>query len=212
MPSPMNFMSAVALSYLATVNAFAARGMRHGSGVCTGIATPISPFSSAVTAAPNDSAEGLKAESNSMPWEDRAEAIFSRDKRPVVLFDGVCNLCNGGVNFVLDWDIRDQLRFCALQSESGRALLQRSGKKPSDISSIVLVDEKTAYFRSDAILGIADRLAIPFPVLSMVAGTVPRFGRDLFYNQIAKNRYNFFGKSNVCRLSDDRFESKFISD
>lgn len=61
---------------------------------------------------------------------------FADDKRPVILFDGVCNMCNAGVNFVLDWDPEGKVRMAALQSEAGRALLQRSGRSADDISSI----------------------------------------------------------------------------
>jgi predicted DCC family thiol-disulfide oxidoreductase YuxK len=67
------------------------------------------------------------------------DEYFQADSRPVILFDGVCNLCNGGVNFMLDWDRRGEFRLAALQSPAGRKLLQRSGRSPDDISSIVLV-------------------------------------------------------------------------
>jgi hypothetical protein len=69
------------------------------------------------------------------------EYFTDLDRRPVILFDGVCNMCNGGVNFVLDWDPAGKVRFCALQSDAGRALLQRCGRSADDISSIVLVEE-----------------------------------------------------------------------
>jgi len=68
-----------------------------------------------------------------------AKRVFETDERPIILYDGVCNLCNGGVNFMLDWDSpneeRGNFRFAALQSEVGKALLQRSGRRPDDIST-----------------------------------------------------------------------------
>jgi hypothetical protein len=68
-----------------------------------------------------------------------AKRVFETDKRPIILYDGICNLCNGGVNFMLDWDSpneeRGNFRFAALQSEVGKALLQRSGRRPDDVST-----------------------------------------------------------------------------
>ena len=67
-----------------------------------------------------------------------AKTVFETDDRPIILYDGICNLCNGGVNFMLDWDSpnekRGNFRFAALQSEVGKALLQRSGRRPDDVS------------------------------------------------------------------------------
>lgn len=70
---------------------------------------------------------------------DDGDEYFATDKRPIILFDGVCNLCNGGVNLALDLDPPGNLRFAALQSDAGRSLLKRAGRDPNDISSIVLV-------------------------------------------------------------------------
>ncbi|GAQ91675.1 hypothetical protein KFL_008320040 [Klebsormidium nitens] len=87
---------------------------------------------------------------------------FAADKRPIILFDGVCNFCNGGVNFMLDNDPQGKLRFAALQSDAGRALLQRAGRAPEDISSIVLIEPDRSYTHSEAILRIAQYLPEPF--------------------------------------------------
>mmetsp|Transcript_35528 Transcript_35528/g.59887 ORF Transcript_35528/g.59887 Transcript_35528/m.59887 type:complete len:224 (+) Transcript_35528:111-782(+) len=137
---------------------------------------------------------------------------FQDDTRPIILFDGVCNMCNGGVNFVLDFDRspKGKLRFAALQSDAGRALLARCGRSPDDISSIVLVEENGCSIKSDAILKIGEYLMLPFPVAAVFAMQAPLFFRDGVYDQIADNRYNMFGKSNSCRLSDGRFEERFV--
>ena len=129
----------------------------------------------------HERALGLCAETTaaSIPWRIRAQDVFRKDKRPVILFDGVCNMCNGGVNFALDWDVTGEFRFAALQSETGRALLQRSGRQPDDISSIVLVEEYKACFKSDAVLRIAKNLRAPFPVA--VSG--PRFLEVQYVNR-----------------------------
>ncbi|KAG8467012.1 hypothetical protein KFE25_000328 [Diacronema lutheri] len=150
-----------------------------------------------------------------------AEAVFAEDKRPVILFDGVCALCNGGVDFMLRWDRPNELdgayRFAALQSDVGRALLARSGRQPDDLSSIVLVmPNGEARTKSEAILSIGSRcgggtpLEALFPLASFLGSALPRPLRDGLYEQVASNRYKWFGHSDECRLSDERFSARFI--
>jgi hypothetical protein len=81
------------------------------------------------------------------------QKVFQDDNRPIILFDGVCNLCNSAVNLALDWDPKGKLRFSALQSNVGRSLLQAHGRKADDISSIVFVTAGGAFIKSDAIFG-----------------------------------------------------------
>lgn len=137
--------------------------------------------------------------------------VFSKDKRPVILFDGVCNFCNTGVNLVLSLDDRECFRFAALQSNTGRALLKRCNRDPSDISSMVVVEEDAFHLRSDAALKIAERLKIPFPLFSTLLSVVPKEARDRSYDWIAENRYNFFGKRDECRISDRKNYERFMS-
>ena len=104
-----------------------------------------SASSSATRAASDDDADLL------LDTDPRGDRYFDAgDARPVILFDGVCNLCNGGVNLALDLDPPGELRFAALQSSAGRALLRRSGRDASDISSIVLVERDRSYVKSGA--------------------------------------------------------------
>ncbi|OAE25664.1 hypothetical protein AXG93_4368s1240 [Marchantia polymorpha subsp. ruderalis] len=152
--------------------------------------------------------------SSSSPLGDlkaKGDAYFATDTRPIILFDGVCNMCNGAVNFMLDNDAEGKVRFAALQSEAGRALLARSGRSPDDISSVVLVDQERAYIKSDAILNTLRYLQFPFPPVAMAASIVPLFLRDVVYDQVADNRYSVFGRTIACRLSDSRFEERFLS-
>ncbi|KAG6545258.1 hypothetical protein Mapa_013371 [Marchantia paleacea] len=152
--------------------------------------------------------------SSSSPLEDlkaRGDAYFAADTRPIILFDGVCNMCNGAVNFILDNDTEGKVRFAALQSEAGRALLARSGRSPDDISSVVLVDKEGAYIKSEAVLNTLRYLEFPFPPVAMAASIVPLFIRDVVYDQVADNRYSVFGRTIACRLSDSRFEERFVS-
>lgn len=127
-----------------------------------------------------------------------SDSFFADDFRPIMLFDGVCNLCNGGVKFVHDNDTKKNIRFEALQSEAGRKLLIRSGRSPDDISSVVLVEKDRSSIKSEAVLRILTYLDLPFPQLSAFLHLFPLFLRDIAYDNIANNRYAIFGKSNSC--------------
>ncbi|KAI8471652.1 MAG: hypothetical protein J3K34DRAFT_227810 [Monoraphidium minutum] len=138
---------------------------------------------------------------------------FASDKRPIILFDGVCNLCNTGVNIVLDFDKDGAFRMAALQSAAGRRLLARSGRSPDDISSIVLVEERRAFVKSEAVRRIGAALGVPFPLLAALVAPVPLPLRDFLYDQVAANRYDLFGRTPACRLGDaGAFAGRFISD
>lgn len=126
--------------------------------------------------------------------------FFEQDSRPIMLFDGVCNLCNGGVKFVRDNDRERRIRFEALQSEAGKNLLRRAGRAPDDISSVVLVEKERSYIKSDAVLRIMEYINIPFPQLAFFLKFVPIFLRDFAYDNVANNRYAFFGRSDSCDI------------
>ncbi|GAX79384.1 hypothetical protein CEUSTIGMA_g6826.t1 [Chlamydomonas eustigma] len=146
--------------------------------------------------------------STSYPADD-----FANDRRPVILYDGVCNLCNGAVNLMLDLDPRGEFRMAALQSPAGRRLLQTCGRQPDDISSIVVVERGGKHhIKSDAILRIAQGLSNPFPLFALFGVPVPPFLRDSLYDLVADNRYSILGKRDVCRLKDDRFSERFIAE
>eukprot|EP01082_Thalassiosira_pseudonana_P016130 g13915.t1 g13915 contig9:726886-727607(-) len=146
------------------------------------------------------------------------QKVFEEDNRPIILFDGVCNMCNSAVNLALDWDPRGQLRFAALQSNVGRALLQAHGRKADDISSIVFVTPKGAYIKSDAILGITQELnplpMLPLRPLALVGQwVVPQILRDAIYDTVADNRYSVMGKRDECRFdADGEFDDRFVDD
>jgi len=136
----------------------------------------------------------------------------STDK--VILFDGVCNLCNWSVNFVLDHDIEEKFRFAALQSETGHALLRKSRRDPHDLSTMVLVEGGVVYDESDAVLRIGQQLNLPgnLQVAALAARLViPKPIRDFVTTEIiSKNRIEWFGMSGQCRLMDDELESRFL--
>ena len=129
----------------------------------------------------------------------------------ILLFDGVCNACNASVNFVLRHDRNDRFRFCALQSASGKALLNQHGKDPEALDTLVLIEGEKVYLRSSAALRILRHLPGMWPLLyGFIA--VPPFLRDAVYKLIARNRYKWFGKRTACRVPDAATRLKFIGD
>jgi predicted DCC family thiol-disulfide oxidoreductase YuxK len=128
---------------------------------------------------------------------------------PVILFDGVCNLCNASVNFVIDRDPHAVFRFGALQSEEGRHLLAERGVDEEWLDSIVLIEGDRVYTASDAALRIASRMPFPWSLLR-VFRILPRPLRDAVYNWIARNRYRWFGKQESCRVPTPDLRARFI--
>lgn len=129
----------------------------------------------------------------------------------VVIFDGVCAMCNSGVDFVMRNDSSQQFKFAALQSETGIALAEKFDC-PTDLSTMVYLEGDSAYVRSDAMLRIARRLgwymALPAELGLLL---VPRRLRDFVYTDIiAKNRYTVFGKRNECRFVEPGEEHRFL--
>ena len=132
-------------------------------------------------------------------------------EHPVVLFDGVCNLCNGSVNFAIDRDPGARLRFAALQSDAARRIFERLGRAmpAGDPASIVLVDRDRLYEGSGAILRIARYLRGAWPMLAALL-VVPRPLRDAVYRWGAARRYRWFGKSDTCRIPTPDLRARFL--
>ncbi|KAJ8553633.1 hypothetical protein K7X08_024311 [Anisodus acutangulus] len=154
------------------------------------------PFATLSTP-PNTSSSSRQA---AVDWVKETASFFSLDNRPIMLFDGVCNLCNGGVKFVRDNDSKRRIRYEALQSEAGQNLLRRSGRAPDDISSVVLVEKDRSYVKSEAVLKIMEYINLPFPQLAFFLHFVPLFIRDFAYDNVANNRYALFGRSESCEI------------
>jgi predicted DCC family thiol-disulfide oxidoreductase YuxK len=129
---------------------------------------------------------------------------------PVLLFDGVCNLCNAGVAFIVRRDPRGRFRFAPLQSEVARRLLQAAGVDADDVpDSMIVVEEGRVYDRSAAALRIARALRWPWPALSAL-WLVPRPVRDWLYRLIARNRYRWFGRRDQCMTPTPELEARFL--
>lgn len=127
----------------------------------------------------------------------------------IILFDGVCNLCNASINFIIDRDPQSHFRFAALQSEAGQALLERYNQKNSDFDSIVLLKDGRIYQKSDAALEIARGMNGLWSWL-YVFKILPRFLRNALYDFIARNRYRWFGRMDACRIPTPELRARFL--
>ena len=128
---------------------------------------------------------------------------------PVVLFDGVCNLCNGAVQFIIKRDRNAKFRFAALQSEIAHQILQQTELKASDLSTIIVVKGARVFIKSDAALEIARHLDGLWPALFSLK-ILPQFVRDRVYDWIARNRYRWFGKKDECMIPTPELRQRFL--
>lgn len=128
----------------------------------------------------------------------------------IVLFDGVCNFCNGAVNFIIKHDVAKRFTFAPLQSASGQELRAKF-EIGDDIDSIILVEDDRAFLHSTAGLRIAKGLG---GIWSLAYGfiIVPAFIRDYCYKLFAKNRYRLFGKKDVCMMPTPDIRERFLSE
>jgi predicted DCC family thiol-disulfide oxidoreductase YuxK len=128
----------------------------------------------------------------------------------IVLFDGVCNFCNGSVRFIIKRDKKDLYRFASLQSELGEKLTEERGIDTDQIDSIILIQPGEAYhIKSDAALEIAKNLSGFYPVLGIFQ-YLPTGFRNFFYDFVARNRYKWFGKKENCPMPSKDEREKFL--
>jgi predicted DCC family thiol-disulfide oxidoreductase YuxK len=134
---------------------------------------------------------------------------------PILLYDGVCGLCNRFVQFVLKRDARDQFRFASLQSDFAATILRRHGRDPRDLDTLYLVtgyeqpNEQVAA-RSDAVISILRQLGGFWGTLAAALQVLPRWLRDWKYSLIARIRYRAFGKYEACPLPEQKHRHKFL--
>ena len=127
----------------------------------------------------------------------------------VVLFDGVCNLCNGAVQFIISRDPKGYFNYAALQSEAGQRLLEVYHHSRTEINTIILIQNGKRYTKSTAALLVARRLTSLWPLLSVFI-VIPRFLRDPIYDYIARNRYKWFGQKAECRIPTAEIKLRFL--
>jgi len=131
-------------------------------------------------------------------------------EHPIVLFDGVCHLCEGAVRFAIRRDPGARLRFAPLQSPLGRALLARHGLDPDALDAVVLVDGDGAHQRSTAALRIAAGLRAPWRWLAPPLLLVPRGLRDAVYGWVARRRHRWFGRRAECLVPTPELRARFL--
>lgn len=130
--------------------------------------------------------------------------------QPIILFDGVCNLCNGAVQFVIRRDAKGMFKFASLQSEAGQRLLHDFNLPADNFNSFVLIEDGNVFTRSTAALKVAKALSGAIKLLYGFI-IVPAFIRNGVYNIIAKNRYKWFGERNHCMIPTPALQSRFLN-
>ncbi len=146
----------------------------------------------------------LEAESLESPTGETPQTGKS-----VVLFDGVCNLCNSAVNFLLDIDQHQRLHFASLQSTFGQAVLAGQGMDQRDLDTFVFLVNNQVFTRSRAALEVLRAVGGVWQ-LAYCLIIVPPFIRDGIYKWVAKNRYRWFGKQETCRLPTPLLKARFL--
>ena len=132
------------------------------------------------------------------------------EQRKIILFDGVCNLCNGSVMFILQREKKPVFQFASIQSEAGQKLLQWCGLSKDYDQAIILIDQGNVYLGSTAALKLGQTLKFPWSFLSSLGFLVPGYIRDWVYKQIAINRYQWFGRRDVCMVPTDRLQTRLL--
>jgi predicted DCC family thiol-disulfide oxidoreductase YuxK len=130
--------------------------------------------------------------------------------KKIILFDGLCNLCDGAVKFIIEHDKKDVFRFASLQSDFGKKLVAERGLDPEAIDSVMLIEPGVVYYRkSTAALEISRHLSGGYSLLKNFLG-LPEGFRDMVYDLIAKNRYKWFGKKESCMIPTPELKAKFL--
>jgi predicted DCC family thiol-disulfide oxidoreductase YuxK len=144
-----------------------------------------------------------------IPPPDEVESRAIIETGPLVLFDGVCNLCSWSVQFLAPRDRDGRLWFAAVQSETGQAVLARSGLPTDRFDSFVLLDAKQLYFKSNAFFRLVRYMTWPWPVLA-VGRLLPRPVADWLYDRVARHRYRLFGRKDVCMMPSADLARRFL--
>ena len=130
--------------------------------------------------------------------------------KKLVIFDGVCNLCNNAVKHIIKYDKKNKFMFTALQSSAGQLFIKRLNIDTTKIDSIILyTPQKNITYKSNAVIKIAYNLGFPHNIM-VIFLIIPPFLRNWLYDYIAKNRYQWFGKKESCMLPTPNIISKFL--
>lgn len=135
--------------------------------------------------------------------------LDNHKNHPILLFDGVCNLCNGFVQFLIKRDSKGLFHYTALQSNAGQQLQKMHGINPENIDTVILIHQDKVYTHSDVALYIAKQLGSWWSIFSIFS-IIPKSTRDQIYNWIARNRYRWFGKQESCMLPRAEWKNRFL--
>jgi predicted DCC family thiol-disulfide oxidoreductase YuxK len=138
-----------------------------------------------------------------------AEPVAVTPPTPLILFDGVCNLCSWWVQFLAPRDKSGRFWFASVQSPSGQAVLRQLGLPTDDWESFVLLDDTGAYYKSEAFFRLVRHMAAPWPMLRF-GRYVPRPLADWLYDRVARNRYAVFGRKSVCLVPRPELADRFL--
>lgn len=127
----------------------------------------------------------------------------------IILFDGVCNLCNSFVKFIIKQDKKSKFKIASLQSDIAIDLLEKRGFANFPNNSIVYITKDKVFFKSEAVLFILYKLGYPWKAL-YIFNLLPKLIRDSLYNVIARNRYRLFGKKDQCMIPVDKIKDRFL--
>ncbi|MBA4258517.1 MAG: hypothetical protein C0446_05100 [Chitinophaga sp.] len=135
---------------------------------------------------------------------------ISSDTNPVILFDGVCNLCNSTVLFVIKHDPKKQFRFASIQGDYGQQVLKQFHLPPDSLNSFILLKDNQIYTHSTGALKVARQLSGAWPLLYACI-IIPPFIRNAVYQFIANNRYKWFGKKESCEVPSPALKALFYN-
>ena len=135
--------------------------------------------------------------------------VYNLKNKSIILFDGVCNLCNSSVIFIIKQDKKAHFKFASLQSDAAKELLLQHNVKKIKMDSIVLIENNEIHEKSTAALRISRKLNGGFKILYAFI-IIPTFLRDWVYNYIAKNRYKWFGKKDYCMIPSEKLKHRFL--
>jgi predicted DCC family thiol-disulfide oxidoreductase YuxK len=126
----------------------------------------------------------------------------------IILFDGICNLCNSSVQFIIKRDPFGHFKFASLQGAAGQKLIKQFGVN-NEINSFILIEDNKIFFKSSAAIRVCMKLRGPWKLLSIFK-IIPPSIRDIFYNIVANNRYKWFGKQENCMLPTPEMRKRFL--
>jgi predicted DCC family thiol-disulfide oxidoreductase YuxK len=142
--------------------------------------------------------------------DEEASGYPGKSAAPILLFDGVCNLCNMLVSFVLDHEVDHSMRFASLDSETAKRLIADYHLHIEGTGTLVFIEQGRSYLRSTGALRVARHLRRPWRWLTLLI-VIPQPVRDVAYDFISRNRYRWFGKLDRCRMPEPAIASRFLS-